>query len=110
MILRFYKVVKACCFPDIFFIKGLSLIEIKAELDATFGESVPTFTSAKIWVANFKHDCMSPQGAERYERQKSSTMEEVIQIVHKGFMNDHQLKLTDLAEIAVVLKKQCIIP
>ena len=37
-----------------FHLKGLSPINIKAELDPTLGESAPSFTTIKYWVTEFK--------------------------------------------------------
>ncbi|KAJ8932713.1 hypothetical protein NQ318_016611 [Aromia moschata] len=36
--------------------QGLSPINIKVELDSTLGESAPSFTTVKYWVAEFKRD------------------------------------------------------
>lgn len=37
-----------------FHLKGFSPTNIKAELDSTLGESAPSFTTVKYWVAEFK--------------------------------------------------------
>ncbi|GFT58048.1 mariner transposase [Trichonephila clavipes] len=41
-----------------FDLKGLSLTNIKAELDSILGESAPSFTTVKCWVAEFNGGCM----------------------------------------------------
>ena len=48
-----------------FHLKGLSPTNIKAELDSTLGESAPSFTTVKYWVAEFKRGRTSCQDEHR---------------------------------------------
>ena len=51
-----------------FHLKGLCPNNIKAELDSTLGESAPSFTTIKYWVADFKRGRTSFQDKHRSGR------------------------------------------
>lgn len=57
----------------------------------------------KVANLDFKRGHESIQDAERFGRPKSTTIEEVVQKVLKGIMNDSPLKLMDVDEIDGVL-------
>ncbi|GFY15494.1 mariner transposase [Trichonephila clavipes] len=48
-----------------FYLKGLSSTNIKAEPDSTLGESAPSFTIVKYWIAEFKRGRTSYQDEHR---------------------------------------------
>ncbi|GFY13788.1 mariner transposase [Trichonephila clavipes] len=54
-VLKMEKIVYMIQYFDL---KGLSLTNIKAELDSILGESAPSFTTVKYWVAEFNGGCM----------------------------------------------------
>jgi hypothetical protein len=49
-----------------FHLKGLSPTNIKAELDSAVGESAPSFTTVKYWLAEFKRGRTSCQDVYIY--------------------------------------------
>ncbi|GFV44688.1 mariner transposase [Trichonephila clavipes] len=46
-------------------LESLSPTNIKAELDSTVGDSAPSFTTVKYWVAELKQGCTSCQDEHR---------------------------------------------
>ena len=48
-----------------FHLKGLSLTNIKAELDSTLRENAPSFTTIKYWVTEFKRGSTNCQDEHR---------------------------------------------
>ena len=61
-----------------FYLKGLSPTNIKAELDSTLGESAPSFSTIKYWVAEFKQGCTSCQDEHRSGRLNEVTTAEMV--------------------------------
>jgi histone-lysine N-methyltransferase SETMAR len=89
-----------------FHIKGLSPTEIKAELDSTLGESAPSFSTVKTWVADFKRGRTSTNDEQRSGRPKTATSEEMVQKLHKIVLNDRRLKLVEIAEAVGISKER----
>ncbi|EFA13479.2 Mariner Mos1 transposase-like Protein [Tribolium castaneum] len=81
-----------------FFIKGLSSKDIKSELDNTLGDSSPSYTTIKTWVADFKRGRKSTEDAPRSGRPKTATCKEIVEKVHKIVLNDRRSKLVEIAE------------
>lgn len=81
-----------------FHIKGLSPKEIKAELDGTLGESSPSYSTVKTWVADFKRGRKSTDDAPRSGRPKTATTTEIVEKVHRVVLNDRRLKLAEIAD------------
>ncbi|GFS66529.1 mariner transposase [Trichonephila clavipes] len=88
-----------------FYLKGLSPTHIKAEQDSTLSESVPTFTTVKYWVAEFKRDRTSCQNECRCGRPNELTTPEMVNKIHKAVLNDRQLKVRELANHSRHFKK-----
>jgi len=61
-----------------FHLKGLSPTNIKTELDSTLGESAPSFTTIKYWVAEFKRGRTSYQDERRSGRPIEVTTPEMV--------------------------------
>ena len=61
-----------------FYLKSLSPINSKAELDSTLGKFAPLFTTIKYWVAEFKRDRTTCQGEHRRGRQNEMTTPEMV--------------------------------
>ena len=93
-----------------FHLKGLSSTNIKAELDSTLGESAPSFTTIKYWVAECKRGRTSCQGEHRSGRLNEVTTTEMVKI-HKMVLDDRRLKVRELADMVDVLKSavHCIL-
>lgn len=82
------------------FLKGKTPTEIKTELDAVYGEESPSFTTVKIWTADFKRGRTSVFDEERSGRPKTATNEEMIKKVYKIVNSDRRLKVHEIAEAA----------
>ncbi|CAK9809105.1 hypothetical protein ANTQUA_LOCUS5970 [Anthophora quadrimaculata] len=58
------------------FSKGNTPTQIKEELDAVYGNSAPSFTTAKFWAAVFKRGRTSLGDDERSGRPKTATSDD----------------------------------
>ena len=74
-----------------FHLKGLSSTNIKAEPDSTMGESAPSFTTIKYWVAEFKRCCMSCQNEHRSGRSNEVIMTEMVEKIRKMVLDDRNI-------------------
>lgn len=61
-----------------FHLKGFSPTSIKAELDSALGESAPSFTTVKYWVAEFKRGRSSCEDEHRCGRPNEVTTPETV--------------------------------
>jgi len=87
-----------------FHLKGLSPTNIKAELDSTLGESAPSFTTVKYWVAEFKRGRTSCQDEHRSGRPNEVTTPEMVKKIHKMVLDDRRLKVRELADMVGISK------
>lgn len=87
-----------------FHLKGLSPTNIKAELDSTLGESAPSFTTVKYWVAEFKRGRTSCQDEHRSGRPNEVTMPEMVKKIHKMALDDRRLKVRKPADMVGISK------
>ena len=56
--------------------------QIKDELDSVYGDSAPSFTTVKFWVAEFKRNRKSLGDDERSRPPKTAITDENIAKVH----------------------------
>ncbi|GFS49076.1 mariner transposase [Trichonephila clavipes] len=68
-----------------FYLKDLIATNIKAKLDSTLGESTPSFTTVKYWVAEFKRSHTSCQDMHRSDRPIEVTTPEMVKKIHKVY-------------------------
>ncbi|XP_055386796.1 uncharacterized protein LOC129615567 [Condylostylus longicornis] len=87
-----------------FYLKGLSPAGIKSELDSTIGESAPLYTMIKNWVAQFKRGRTSCEDEHRTGRSYEVTTPKTVKKIHKIILDDHQLKVQELADIVDLSK------
>ncbi|XP_017482304.1 PREDICTED: putative uncharacterized protein FLJ37770 [Rhagoletis zephyria] len=87
-----------------FYLKGLSISNIKAEMDSTLAESAPSFTAVKYWVAEFKRGRSSCQDEHRSGRPNEVTTPEMVKKIHKAVMNARRLKAREVADIVGISK------
>jgi transposase len=66
-----------------FFLKGLTATDIKKELDSTLGDSSPSNTTVKRWVAEFKMGRKSTNDEPRSGRPIEVTTAEMTEKAHK---------------------------
>lgn len=87
-----------------FHLKGLTTTNIQAELDSTLGESAPSSTTVKYWVAEFKRGRTSCQDEHRSGRPNEVTTSEMVKKIHKIVLYDRRLKLRELADMVGISK------
>ncbi|EFN88306.1 Putative uncharacterized protein FLJ37770, partial [Harpegnathos saltator] len=63
------------------------------------GESAPSFTTVKYWVAEFKRGRMSCQDEHRSGQPKEVTTPEMVKKIHKVVLDDRRLKVRELADM-----------
>ncbi|XP_012057688.1 PREDICTED: histone-lysine N-methyltransferase SETMAR-like [Atta cephalotes] len=79
--------------------KGLTLKEIKAELDNVHSISRPAFATLYNWVNEFKRGCTSICDAPRLGRPIETASPEIINKIHDIVLIDRQVKVCELVEI-----------
>ena len=88
-----------------FYLTALSPTNKKTELDSTLGESAPSFTIIKYWVAEFKRGRTSCQGEYRSGRPNEVTTREMVKQYGKKVLDDRPLKVLELADMIGILKR-----
>ena len=78
--------------------KGNTLTLIKDELDSVHGDSAPSFTNVKFWVAEFKRGRKSLGDNARSGRPETATIDENIAKVHQMVLDDRRIKVREIAE------------
>ncbi|XP_076183700.1 uncharacterized protein LOC143155163 [Ptiloglossa arizonensis] len=81
--------------------KGLTRTDMKAELDSTLGESAPSFTIVKYWVAEFKRGYQDEQCSCR---PNEVTMPEMVTKIDKMVLDDRHLKVCEPADMVGISK------
>ena len=87
-----------------FHLKGLSPTNIEAELDSTLEKSAPLFTKLKYREAEFKQGRRSCQDEHRSDRPNKVTTTEMVRKTHKMVLDNHQIKVRELADMLGILK------
>ena len=86
-------------------LKGVSPTNTKSELDSTLGESAPSFTTIKYWVAEFKRGRTSCQDEHRSGRPNEVPIPEMVKKIHKMVLDGRRLKVRELAGFGRHFKK-----
>ena len=79
--------------------RGNTPTQIKDELNSVYGDSAPSFTTAKFWAAEFKRGRKSLEDDERSRRPKTATADENIAKVHQIVLDDRGIKMREIAEV-----------
>jgi [histone H3]-lysine36 N-dimethyltransferase SETMAR len=87
-------------------LKGNTPAQIKAELDAVYGDSSPSFATVKRWVAEFKCGRTSLADDERSGRPITATTSDNIEKVHQMVLNDHRIKVREISEALNISKER----
>lgn len=82
-----------------FHFKGLTSTNIEAELDTTLGDCAPSFTTIKYWVVEFKRRRTSSEYEHLSGRPYEVTTPEMMNKIYKIVVDDHRLKVRDLADL-----------
>ncbi|XP_065665495.1 protein GVQW3-like [Hydra vulgaris] len=87
------------------FLKGNTPTQTKDEMDSVYGDSAPSFTTVKIWAAEFK--CGQSLGDdERSGRPKTATTDENIAKVHQVVLDNRRIKVREIAEVMNISKER----
>ncbi|XP_014469757.1 PREDICTED: putative uncharacterized protein FLJ37770 [Dinoponera quadriceps] len=81
-----------------FYLKGLTSLQIKEELDSTLKDSSPSYSTVKQWVSEFKKGRTSTSDDPRSGRSVEVTTPEMIEKIHKIVMEDRRLKVSETVE------------
>ncbi|GFV72568.1 histone-lysine N-methyltransferase SETMAR [Trichonephila clavipes] len=87
------------------FLKGNTPTQIKDKSDSVNGDSAPLFTTVKIWAAEFQRGRKSLVDDERSRRPSTATTFENIVKVHQMVLDDHRIKVREIAEVMNVSKE-----
>lgn len=87
-----------------FDLKGLSSTNIKTKRNSTLKESVPSFTSVKYLVAQFKRSHMSFQNEHHNGQPNEVTIPETMNKIQKMVLNDRGLKVCELSAMVEISK------
>ena len=74
-------------------LKSNTLAQIKAELDAVYGDSAPSFATVKRWAAEFKCGRISLTDDERSGRPTTAIITDNIEKVHKWYWTSVESRL-----------------
>ena len=86
------------------YLKGLNPTNIKVELDSTMGESAPSLTTIKYWVAEFKRGHTSYQDQHRNGPPNEVTTPEMVMKIYKLVLDDPRLDVSELADMVGISK------
>ena len=82
-----------------YFVKeGLTPNEIHPKFIKVYGDSSPSFSTNKKWVAGFKRGRTGLEDDAREGRPESVTTPEIIEQVHDMLLVDRQMKVREIAE------------
>ncbi|GFY01593.1 HTH_48 domain-containing protein [Trichonephila clavipes] len=88
------------------FLKGNTPTQIKDELDSTYGDSAPSFTTVKFWVAEFKRGRKNLGDDEHSGRSNTANTDKNVAKVHQMVLDDHQFKVKEIAQIMNMSKER----
>lgn len=80
------------------FLDGKTCEEIKAKLDAVYGDPSPSMTTVRYWFNEFKRGRTSVFDEERPGRPADVVTEEIIEKVHDIILADHRTKVREVAK------------
>jgi transposase len=90
-----------------FFVKeGLTPNEVYSKFMKVYGDSSPSFSTIKKWVAEFKRGRTSLEVDLREGRPKSATPPEIIEEVHNMILDDRRMKVREIAETIGISKER----
>jgi len=87
-----------------FFLQGKAPKEIHAILTETLGEHVPSYTTVKNWVAQFKRGDFSICDAPRPGRPTTVTTPEIIDQIHELILEDHRISAKSITEQLTIFR------
>lgn len=87
-------------------LKNNTPTQIKTEMDSVYGESAPSFSTVKFWVAEFKRGRTNLYDDERVGRPKTATNQDIVQKVHRLVLNDRRIKVREIAEAVSISKER----
>jgi len=91
-----------------YFVKeGLTPNEIHPKFIKVYGDSSPSFSTNKKWVAGFKRGRTGLEDDAREGRPESVTTPEIIEQVHDMLLVDRQMKVREIAE-TIGISKECV--
>lgn len=87
-------------------LKGNTPAQIKAELNAVYGEWAPSFATVKRWTAEFKRGRTSLADDERSGRPTTATTSENIGKIHQMILYDCKIKMREITKAIGISKER----
>ncbi|KYN15691.1 hypothetical protein ALC57_12093 [Trachymyrmex cornetzi] len=87
-------------------LKGNTSTQMKAELDAVYGDSAPSFATVKRSVVEFKRGRTSLADDERSGRPTTATTTDNIEKIHQMIMDNRRIKIREIAEAVGISKER----
>ncbi|GFV07850.1 HTH_48 domain-containing protein [Trichonephila clavipes] len=87
------------------FLKGNTPTQAIDEFDSVYGDSAPSFTIVKFWVAEFKRARKSLGDVEFSGRPNTAITDGNIAKVYQMVLDDHQIKVKEIAEVMNMSKE-----
>ncbi|GFW99567.1 histone-lysine N-methyltransferase SETMAR [Trichonephila clavipes] len=88
------------------FLRGNMRTQIEDELDGVYGDSAPSFTTVKLWAAEFKRGNKSLGDNECSGRPNTESTKENIAKVHQMLLDDHRIKVREIEEAVNISKER----
>ena len=86
------------CVIKYFYLKDLTPLQIKEDMDSTLKHSSPSYSMVKQWISEFKKSHTSTDDEPRSGRLVEVTTGEMIEKIHKIVLGDRRLKMSQIAE------------
>ena len=86
--------------------KGLTPMDIHADMLATMGDDAPALSTVKKWAAEFKRGRESLEDDPRSGRPASASTQENIDRVHHMVMDDRRLTVNQIADAVAISRER----
>ncbi|XP_018310250.1 putative uncharacterized protein FLJ37770 [Mycetomoellerius zeteki] len=93
-------------FDESFFQLSNTSTQIKAELDAVYGDSAPSFVTVKRWIAKFKRGRTSLADDERSGWPTTAATTDNIEEINQMIMDNRRIKIREIAEAVGISKER----
>ena len=81
-----------------FYLKGLTPIQIKEEMDSTLKNSSPSYSTVKQWISEFKKSRTNADDEPGSKLLIEVPTGEMFEKIHKIVLEDRRMKMSEIAE------------
>lgn len=86
--------------------KSNTSTQIKLEMDAVYGDPVPSFATVELWTVEFKSNHTSLVNDERSGWPKTATTTDNIEKVYQMVRDDRRIRDRKIAEVVIISKNK----